>query len=106
MNAEHIADQVLPASAAFAGLVLVFLSNAVSGFEGYEPAQQSAVRGKYRRRGWLAFAAFAAALISVLLSLLFYWDKAYWSVTASVVLLVVSLALGLIAALVTALDIR
>lgn len=32
MNAEHIADQVLPTGAAFAGLLLVFLSNAVSGF--------------------------------------------------------------------------
>jgi hypothetical protein len=106
MNAEHIADQVLPTGAAFAGLLLVFLSNAVSGFEGYETPDQGAVRRRYMRRGWLAFAAFTTAVLSSLLSLLFYWDKTDWTVLASGILLILSLVLGLIAALITSLDIR
>ena len=105
-DATHVADQVLTASTALAGLLLVFLSNAVAGFEGYGPTERRTVRGKYSRRGWLAFAALTAALISAFLSLLFYWDKTIGTVIASAALLLVSLILGLIAAWITARDIR
>jgi hypothetical protein len=105
-DATHVADQVLTASTALAGLLLVFLSNAVSGFEGFDPTARRAVRARFRRRGWLGFAALTAALISALLSLLYYWDKNTTTIIVSAELLILSLILGLIAALLTALDIR
>jgi|HubBroStandDraft_6_1064221.scaffolds.fasta_scaffold630498_3 hypothetical protein len=105
-DATHIADQVLTASTALAGLLLVFLSNAVAGFEGFDTTARRAVRTKYRVRGWLGFAAFTAALLSAALSLLFYWDKSKGTVIASAALLLLSLVLGLIAAFIAARDIR
>ena len=101
MDATHIADQVLTASTALAGLLLVFLSNAASSFESYDVPDRGAVRARYRVRGWLAFAAFAAALLAALLDVFFYWDGSACSVTASAALLIASLFLGLIAAFIT-----
>jgi len=105
-DATHIADQVLTASTALAGLLLVFVSNALAGFEGFDPVARRAVRMKYRVRGWLGFAAFTAALLSAVLSLLFYYDKAKETVIASVALLLLSLLLGLVAAFIAARDIH
>lgn len=75
MHAEHVANQVLAAGAALAGLLLVFLSNALAGYAGYDRAAQESVRDQFRRRGWLAFSAFSCALTSCLLVLSFYWDR-------------------------------
>jgi hypothetical protein len=106
MSAEHVADQVLAAGAALAGLLLVFLSNALAGYAGYSRTAQNAVRAQFRRRGWLAFFAFASALISCLLSLAYDWDKSEPTVIAAAVLLVLAFGLGLIAAIVAVTDIR
>jgi O-antigen/teichoic acid export membrane protein len=105
-DATHVADQILTASTALAGLLLVFLSNALAGFEGYDRTARRAVRAKYLIRGWLSFGAFTAALVSATLALLFYWDKSKETVIASAVLLLLSLLLGLIAAFIAARDIR
>ncbi|HTV90140.1 MAG TPA: hypothetical protein VME41_14090 [Stellaceae bacterium] len=105
MNAEHVADQVLAAGAALAGLLLVFLGNAQAGYEGYPTDAQSDVRAKYMARGWLAFAAFASAIIACGLSLAFYWDRCESTVSGAAALLGVAFLLGLIAALITVLDI-
>jgi hypothetical protein len=44
MDATHIADQVLTASTALAGLLLIFLGNAAAGIDGYTPLQRTAYR--------------------------------------------------------------
>jgi hypothetical protein len=106
MNAEHVADQVLAAGAALAGLLLVFLSNALAGYGGYERTAQNAVRAEFRRRGWLAFSAFACALASCLLALGFYWDKSEATINAAAALLALAFILGFVAAFVTVMDIR
>jgi hypothetical protein len=106
MNAEHVADQVLAAGAALAGLLLVFLSNALVGYAGFERTAQNAVRARFQRRGWLAFSAFASALISCFLALGFYWDRCDSTVVVAAALLAVALGLALVAGLVTVMDIR
>jgi hypothetical protein len=68
-------------------------------------AERRAVRSRYQLRGWLGFAALTSALLSALLSLLFYWDKNTSTIIASAILLIISLILGLVAAFITAWDI-
>ncbi len=48
VSQKDVVLAVLTASAAIVGLVLVFLGLIVSSYEGYEAAQQTAVRGRYR----------------------------------------------------------
>jgi hypothetical protein len=106
VDATHIADQVLTGSAALAGLLLIFLGNAVSGIDGYAAGERTAaIKRRYRRRGWGAFAAFALSLVAALLSLAFYWDGCALTVTISAILLAGGFLAALGAALVTALDI-
>jgi hypothetical protein len=59
MDATHIADELLTASTALAGLILVFVGSAVSGYDGYGAEQQQAVKAKYQRQGWLGFSGLA-----------------------------------------------
>jgi hypothetical protein len=106
MNAEHVADQVLTAGAALAGLLLVFLGNALTQFQSFATTAQGTVRAKYMSRGWFAFAAFACALIACGLSLGFYWDRCDSTIAAAAALLGFAFLIGLVAALITVLDIR
>ena len=73
MDNGDMAEQILTAATAFAGLLLVFIGNVVAGYEGYHAEAQSDVRAKYQRRGWFAFVAFALALTAALLALLTNW---------------------------------
>ena len=73
MDASHVTDQLLTASTALAGLILVFIGNAASGYDGYDASQQQAVKGKYQTQGWLGFAGFAAALLSAFFALAYNW---------------------------------
>jgi hypothetical protein len=105
MNTGQFADQLLLAAATLAGLVLVFLSNAHSGFEAFDAIERESVRTRYMIRGWLAFAAFASALLSCLLVLSYYWRAVDGTVAAAAALLAVALILALVAAVITASDI-
>jgi hypothetical protein len=60
----NIAGEVSGASAALAGLILVFFGSALSSFDTYSVEQQNSVRWSYRRRAWPAFVGFVAAIIS------------------------------------------
>jgi hypothetical protein len=106
MNAAHVADQVLTAATALAGLILVFLGNVVSSYESYDPQAKSSVRARFRWRGWFAFSGFAAALVSALLALAHNWQPENWLVVVAVGLLVASLACAFVAAIIQVLDIR
>jgi hypothetical protein len=98
MDPSHIADQLLTASTALSGLILVFIGNAVTGYDGYDAGQQQAVKRKYQRQGWLGFAGFLCALLSALLALLYNWAPSPCIVYAGAGLLVISLAIACVAA--------
>lgn len=106
MDATHIADQVLTASAAFAGLLLVSISNVVTAYESYPTEAQPAIRSRYRWRGWFSFGGFAISLLSALSALAFYWISSDWLIDASAAFLVLALASAFVAALISVKDIN
>ena len=106
MDASHIVDQVLTASTALAGLLLVSIGAAAASFDSYGAEAQQAVKGKYQRRGWFSFLGFACALLSALSGLGFYWHKATWLLDTSTILLVAALLAAFVAALIAVMDIR
>jgi hypothetical protein len=69
MGVLSIAGDVSTAAAGLAGLILVFLGAALSGFGAYSETQKQAVRNTYRLRAWPAFGGFVLALISCGLAL-------------------------------------
>lgn len=72
-NALAISGELVSASAAVAGLILVFLGFQVSSFASYQKQEQRAVLGHFRPRAWLAFAGFVFSLISTTLALVGKW---------------------------------
>ena len=95
----QVADQLMTASTALAGLILIFIGNVVAGFESYEKPDRKPVISMFRRRGWLAFWGFAAALASSLSALASNWVEADWLIYGSVATLVGALGCVFVAAL-------
>jgi hypothetical protein len=106
MDATHIADQVLTASVALAGLLLVSISGVVTAYESYPTEAQSAIRSRYRWRGWFSFGGFAVSLLSALSALLYYWIKSDCLIDTSAGLLVLALMGAFVAALISIKDIK
>jgi hypothetical protein len=105
MDTSHVADDLLTASTALAGLILVFVGNAAKGFDSYQTEQQDSVRAKYRRQGWLGVFGLVATLASAVLALLYNWASAAFIVHVSASLLLASLAAVCAAALFQVLEI-
>lgn len=106
MDASHVSDELLTASTALAGLILVFVGNAVAGYDSYDARQQHAVKQKYQNRGWTGFVGFVAALGSALFALIYNWICAAWLVYVSAFLLFFSLASVCFAAFVQVKEIK
>jgi hypothetical protein len=96
-----IASDVASASAALAGLILVFFAAALSDFGGFDAGQQEAVRDTYRWRAWPAFAGFVASLAACGLAL---FAKAESS-SAAAVWAAAALALAALSVLVAAVSV-
>lgn len=96
----EISGDVAAASAAFAGLVLVFFGASTASFDSYSEDQKNSVRWIYRRRAWPALAALFAALLSCGFSLYAKAASVCWSAVAGVCLLAfVGIAISLSAIL-------
>jgi hypothetical protein len=63
-DVKNVLGQLFAGGAALAGLVLVFLGSIITAYDAYETTDKPAVKGKYQRRAWIAFAGFLASLIS------------------------------------------
>jgi hypothetical protein len=106
MDATHIADQVLTASTALAGLLLVAIGANATAYESYDAQSKPAVWGRFARRGWLAFAGFALSIFSALSALVYYWHESPCLIDVSAIALGAALSIALFAALISAMDIR
>jgi hypothetical protein len=60
----EVGGDISAASAALAGLLLVFLGALAVAFEGFQPQERNPVRGRYQRRAWLAFVGFLFAIVA------------------------------------------
>jgi len=98
MDAGSVAEQVLTAGTALAGLILVFLGNIVSGYESYERQARASVRARFQRRGWFAFVGFTASLLSAFAALAHNWADSGGLVFVSVAFLILSLVCVFVAA--------
>jgi hypothetical protein len=101
----EMASDVITAATALAGLILVYLGAVAAGFAGYGREQQTAVRGRFRIRAWLAFVGILFSILSAALAVVGKWLKSECSVSAAIVLLLLSLVWGIGAAFMTARDI-
>ena len=63
-DAQAILGQLFAGGTALAGLILVFLGGILTSYDAYDTPDKKSVKGKYRRRAWIAFLGFLASLIS------------------------------------------
>jgi len=105
-NALELSGDIATAATALAGLLLVFMGAQATSFEGYEPQEKKAVRGKFQARTWFAFAGFALALLAAAMALFAKWLSFECAAFAALMSLFLSLFLTLAAALRAALDVK
>ena len=105
-SAVEVSGDVITASTALAGLILVYLGATSTSYDSYEATERGAVRGRYQRRAWFAFTGFALALTSVLLALIGKWLHQDCAALAALVLFAVALFWALLAALFSVREIR
>lgn len=73
-DALGIAGDVIQGGAALAGLMIVFIGNAVSGYSSYEKVQQRAVRAVFHQRAWFGFWGVFIAITAVVLAVFAKWS--------------------------------
>lgn len=105
-DAFGMAGDIATAGAAIAGLILVFIGSIATAFEAYSVDQQDAVKAKYQRRIWFAFAGFTIAVLSTAAALGGKWFCCIWLIEFAFWALLLVFPIVLIAALLTAKDIR
>jgi hypothetical protein len=99
LAALDIADAVVGAATATAGLVLVFLGAVSASYERYLPQERRpALKARYRLRGGVAFAGLILAVASAVFGLIAKWMQASSLTVAAFGLLTVSLGFVLYAA--------
>jgi len=101
-----LAGDIAAAGTALAGLLLVFLGTLIASYDAFDPASQPAVRGKFRRRGWLGFTGFVLALAAAALSLGGKWSGVQVWVLLAFISLGLSFAVVFVAAILLVSDIR
>jgi uncharacterized membrane protein YiaA len=105
-SAVEVSGDVVSASTALAGLILVFLGATSTSYDSYQATERGAVRSRYQRRAWFAFTGFALALLSVLLALIGKWLHQECAAVAAMVIFVVALFWTLLAAVFSVREIK
>jgi quinol-cytochrome oxidoreductase complex cytochrome b subunit len=107
LSAElNIGGDVAAASAALAGLILVYIGSVTASFSSFQPTEKRTVLASHRRRVWFAFVGFALFLSCVVLSLLGKWLAIGCMVIAGFILLVIAMVFLLATAILTVLEIK
>jgi hypothetical protein len=68
-KAVEVAGDIVAASSAIAGLILVYVGSLTASFGTYQPQERRTVLPSYRRRAWFAFIGLTLFLLSVALAL-------------------------------------
>lgn len=97
-----VAEQLVGASAALAGLILVFLGVVLTAWDSYDTTAKPAVRSKYWNRALIAFGGLLSAIVSGVLGFVAlgtdnttssYWGLSFLAVSCGLMLTVAVLAL-------------
>lgn len=84
LDALGIAGDIIQGATALAGLIIVFLGNAVAGYSAYDKVQQRAVRDAFHKRAWFGFWGVVIAIVAVLLAVIAKWSASNGIATAAV----------------------
>lgn len=106
LDALGIAGDIIQAAAALAGLLVVFTSNAVSGYSSFQKEHQRAVRAEYRKRAWFGFWGVLLAVTSVLAAVLAKMNSLNGLAIVAAVLLVMALGWSAVCAWYTAREVK
>jgi predicted benzoate:H+ symporter BenE len=98
-SAVDVAGDILTATTALAGLILVFLGATAASFEAFEKREQASVRSRFQARAWQAFYGFVLALVAATLAILGKWLNLDWAAGVAMICFVVGLGVTLLAAL-------
>jgi hypothetical protein len=90
-DALSIAGDIIQGAAALAGLMIVFVGNAVAGFATYTREQQNAVRAAYRQRAWFGFWGAILSLAAAVIAIISKWNGLNGAAIASGLLLLAAL---------------
>ena len=96
MENASVAGDVVAAASALAGLILVYLGALVTGYSSYHPQERKSVRASHVRRARVAVGGVASSLLAASLALVGKWQAVPRLVDASVILVLVSLACGIV----------
>lgn len=101
MDGIAVAGEVVGASTALAGLILVYMGSLATGFGAFQPQEQKSVRGRYLTRAWIAFVGMAFALTAAALGVLGKWFASECIANASVIFLLIAFIWGVVIAVLT-----
>ena len=105
-DALGIAGDIIQAGTALAGLLIVFLGSAVSGYASYDKTQQKAVRPSHHQRAWFGFWGVVVAIVSVALAVFAKWSSDGGLAIAAMFALLIALAWAGVCAWSTAREIK
>jgi hypothetical protein len=105
-GAIEVGGDVSAAAVALAGLLLVFLGYLSTTFDSYARQEQGAVRARYQRRAWLAFAGFTFAILATAFGIAGKLFHQECLAIVGITCLAIALVVSLLAALFSAMEIR
>lgn len=91
INGLSIAGDIIQAAAALAGLLVIFVGNAVVSFGAYNKAEQRAVLAAHKQRAWFGFWGVVLALSAVLFAVLAKWNNLNGLAVLAGILLLIAL---------------
>jgi hypothetical protein len=86
-----IAGDIIQAAAALAGLLVIFVGNAVASFGTYTKPEQRSVLAVHKQRAWFGFLGVFLALSAVFLAVLAKWNDLNGLAVAAGILLLLAL---------------
>jgi hypothetical protein len=73
-GALPLAGDIIAASAALAGFILVYLSALATGYASFDRAARNAVRASFRIRAWFAFAGILSSVSACATGAIAKWE--------------------------------
>jgi hypothetical protein len=105
-DALGMAGDIIQGATALAGLMIVFIGNAIAGYGTYTKEQQKSVRSAYYQRAWFGFWGVIVAIVAAVLAILAKWNDINGLAIAAGFCLLGALVWAGVCALSTAREIR
>jgi len=94
VKTPELAGDIIAASTAFAGLIIVYVGSVAAAYGSYQKQEQKTVRARFRRRASIACIGVGLAAASAALALVGKWATSNWMVGTSAVMMLLTLAWG------------